>query len=143
MHSHSGGPPGTCSYHSLLVFACSILRHVGRPLLALVISRGSHCRSFRLRGLSTHILLAVPVTFTTPRLNHVACRPLESTPTDFGLVHSLIHSSRGLLSMHSIGLPRTFDASSSQKHSTFRTLVVSSRGFLVHSIGLPRTVLVH
>jgi hypothetical protein len=124
MHSsHSGGPPGTCSYHSLLGFACSLPRH--RPVLV-----GS-CYLFSWSML---------VTTTTDYqfLIHVDHCPFQSDSTDScHLAWLLVGSnSHGLVTFLHVALVSSdfhglfvvlfilLIYSSSRKHSMFRTLVV-------------------
>jgi hypothetical protein len=107
MRSHSGGPLGTHSYHSLLGFACSLLRH-RRPVLVgsrcLVISRGPCCSlqlprtlcSFvRFTWLDSHGLFSLihssgpSGSCSTPRFilfTWLVDRPLDWTPTDYRFI---------------------------------------------------------
>jgi hypothetical protein len=121
MHSHCRGLLGTIilTIHSWDLHALTWLR----PVLVFC------CYLF------TWLL---PTDYRFIQFNSFAWLVLSVLPTPTDSCHFLL----SICSVVPVALLPHRDCSSSRKHSTFRTIVVSSRGSLVHSIGLPRTILV-
>jgi hypothetical protein len=131
MRSHSGGPLGTHSYHSLLGFLHALFPGIGRSIVGacfLVVSVTFHVAIVHFdRTPRTLVILVIH--------SRGSCQfRLPPTINSFGSLFAwlVVHS----IGLHGLSVIRltwlnshglfSLDCSSSRKHSTFRTLVVGS-----------------